>query len=201
MNCSHLCSVSITPQNAFVFPKSHHSHMLKNPPSRVFCTHTSHCTGDGKKHTYCMSTQALSGHKSAGTRPVQAWCNIQGFIQSLHTVHQSEIYSGPSTKVRQVHHKICGWNRQIFRWRLQSVKCVWVFHRSCFQSMLLHPNRCHSRSYAQEWQVSRVKIINNFPFLIPLILITTIGCQILAKHDIAPPLPWQRTIQVSSLSL
>lgn len=66
-------------------------------------THTQHCTGG--KHT---QTHTLSGHKSAGTRPLQAWCNIQGFIQSLNTVHQSEIYSEPSTKVRQVHHKTYG---------------------------------------------------------------------------------------------
>lgn len=40
MNCSHLCSVSFTPRNAFLFPKSHHSHVLKYPPTHVFYTHT-----------------------------------------------------------------------------------------------------------------------------------------------------------------
>lgn len=119
----------------------------------TFSVHTSQSAG--KRH---------AGHKSADTaRPVQAWCNIQGFIQSLHTVHQSEIYSEPLTKGDQVHQRenlpvVEGGWQILFDEDNKTWEYVWFSCLLDFFFLILSPcfyisHRCHSRSNAQERQV------------------------------------------------
>lgn len=125
--------------------------------------------------------------------PVQAWCNIQGFIQSLHTVQQSEIYSEPSTKVRQV--------LKDFQMKFTKHECVWVcvslflFSVHVFSSVQM--SQITAEATLTLWEVSRAKIIKLFFLSDPLNIDHQLGCQILAKLVVAPPLPWCITIHVS----
>lgn len=85
-------------------------------------------------------------NKQAHTRPLQAWCNIQGFIRTLHTVHQSDTYGQPSAEGLQVHCKVCKWKSDF------SMKITKWETRFLFQSMLLH--RTDDLEYKQrsKWQ-------------------------------------------------
>lgn len=120
--CSHICSVSHH-RKLFYLIKSVNTSVPREQILTHSCLLHTHCTVQEHNTHGCMNTPDYRSWINS-TMPVQTWCNIQGFIQSLHTVHQSEIYSEPSTKVRQVYHKIC--IPKNFQMKFTKRECVWV---------------------------------------------------------------------------